>query len=59
MAKVYAGSGQERALDIRHARESERERCAKIADDIGANHAEDDAEIWIARKIATAIRDLR
>lgn len=56
MAKKYAGSGGQRAFDIKAEREAERERCAKIAEEIGEQAGNGEGELYIARKIADAIR---
>lgn len=54
MAKMYAGSAAERVFDIK----MERERCAKIAEEVAAEMGDGEGEIYIARKIADRIRAL-
>lgn len=54
MAKMYAGSAGERVADLR----AERERCARIADEVAAETGDGEGEIYIARKIADRIRAL-
>lgn len=48
-----------RAWDaIAAARRDEREKCAKLAEEIGQGLADGEGEIYIARKIADSIRAL-
>jgi len=46
------------AKDVKIQRTHERERCAKVADEIGSQVGEGEGEFYIARKIADAIRKL-
>jgi hypothetical protein len=45
------------AVELDKARDAERARCLKIAEDAAAETAEGDGEIYIARKIAKAIQN--
>ena len=49
-------TSEERRADIAWAVATERERCAKIAENIAAETPDGEGEIYIARKIADLIR---
>jgi hypothetical protein len=53
VGQIYTGG------DLAREREQERERCAKIAEAIARDHDLGDGEIYIARKIADAIRQVK
>lgn len=46
----------EHAAELRRSIQAERERCAKIAEEVASQTSDGDGEIYIARKIADAIR---
>jgi hypothetical protein len=49
---------QTRQIDIRTILKTERERCAKVAQEIAYELADGEGELYVARKIVDAIRAL-